>query len=441
MAIEITPLGGMGEVGKNMTVLRFDDVRVVVDMGIMLENILRLGNVSIEKMNRRRLIDIGGIPDDTQLRGKDVSAIVLSHGHLDHVGAIGKLASAYDAPVYATPFTMEVVKHLIREERVFDVSSDLKTVELGDKVEVDGVEIEFIRGTHSIPHTAHPAVGNSEGTVLCASGVKLDDDPLLGDAPDYDSLRRLSDGTTLINLVCAVRVDESGSTPSEAYARQMLKEVMTEAAERKKGLLITAFSTHIARIKSIVDISHELGREPVILGRSLRRNCDIASKLGLVEFPSDLRIHGRSGSVENVLYEVDNSKEDYVVLCTGHQGEPRSILTRIADGRFPYKVGRNDEVVFSASVIPNPLNIANRNLLETKLEAEGAKIHRDVHVSGHASREGIEKFIRLTNPDHLVPFHGTFDNMEKMINLGRDLGYPNKRLHLLKNGQSKTLNA
>lgn len=441
VTVEITPLGGMGEVGKNMTALRFGEVRIVVDMGILLENIQKLRNVDIEKMNRRKLIDIGGIPDDTQLRDRDVSAIILTHGHLDHVGAIGKLAHEYDAPIYATPFTVEVARHMIQSERVFDVRNDLVPVKVGGKIEVEGVEIEFIRGTHSIPHTAYPAIHSSEGTVLCGSGVKLDDDPLLGAAPDYGSLRSLDDDAPLIDLVCAVRSDEPGPTPPEAYAHKMLKEVMNEAEEKGSGLFVTAFSTHIARIKSIVEISYELGRDPVILGRSLRRSCEIASKLDLVDFPSDLRVHGGSSSVKNTFEEVRNSKEDYVILCTGHQGEPDSILTRIADGRFSFKIDRNDEVIFSASVIPNPLNIANRNLLETKLKAQGARVRRDVHVSGHAGQVGIKKFIELTDPDHLIPFHGTFDKLRKVIGLGRKLGYQDGRLHLMKNGQSISLGA
>lgn len=438
MSIEITPLGGMGEVGKNMTVVSLDDEKIIVDMGIKLEKILGLGN-NIGEMSREELINAGGIPDDSQVRSEDISAIVLTHGHLDHIGAIGKLAHEYDAPIYASPFTGELVNQIIEEDRTFEADNELKKVDLGDIVEIGDLEVEFVGEPHSIPQNTFPALHSSEGVVLCVAGFKIDDSPVLGPPTDYSPLRRLSNEGPVISLVCSVRADDPEPTPSESHARDMLREIMMKASARGRGLLITAYSTHIARIKEIVEISHELDRRPIILGRSLRTKCKIASKLGLVDFPSDLKILGHVNSVRKALEVINECREDYVIITTGHQGEKNALLSRIADEKEPYKIEPGDEIIFSASVIPNPLNKANRKLLEAKLEAQGARIHRDVHVSGHAGQPGTKEFIEKIRPDHLIPFHGTFEKMKSVLRIGQKVGLSKEQLHMMSNGETLEL--
>lgn len=434
MTVEIIPLGGLGEVGKNMTALGFDGKYVIVDMGIRLDAIMAFEDANIGSMSREELININGIPDDSLLRSRKVQAIVLTHGHLDHIGAVGKLAHAYDVPIYGTPFTLELVKHVIREEHTFKMENRLQTVMPGDTVNVNGIELEFIPAAHSILQTVFVSARSDDGAVLCASDFKFDEEPLIGYKTDRARLKGLANEGVLAALAGAVRVDRAEPTPSEGHAREMLRKAMNDAGSSGGGLLVTTFSSHITRIKSIVDLSFELGRIPVLIGRSLRNYCTAALKLGLVDFPSDLHIHGRPNAARKLLREIDDSREDYVLICTGHQGEPTSVLTRIADGQFPFKIRRGDEVIFSASVIPNPINESNRRLLETKLQAQGARVQRDVHVSGHAGRSGTTEFIKLVRPEHLVPCHGTFDKLRSMVELGQELGYPNDRLHLLRNG-------
>ncbi len=438
MSIEITPLGGMGEVGKNMTVVSFGDEKVIVDMGIKLEKVLGLGN-NIGEMSREKLVDVGGIPDDSQVDPDDVSAIVLTHGHLDHIGAMGKLAHKYDAPIYASPFTVELVNRLIEGNRKFEADNELKKVDLGDIVEIGDLEVEFVGAPHSIPQNTFPALHSSKGVVLCVAGFKVDDSPILGPPTDYSSLSKLSNEGPVISLVCSVKADNPEPTPSESHARDMLRKIMMEASARGKGLLITSYSTHIARIKEIVEISHELDRRPIILGRSLRAKCNIASKLGLVDFPSDLRILGHVNSVRKALEVINDSREDYVIITTGHQGEKNALLSRIADDKEPYEIEPGDEVIFSASVIPNPINKANRKLLEAKLRAQGAKLHRDVHVSGHAGQPGTKEFIEKVRPDHLIPFHGTSDKMKSVLRIGRKVGFSKEQLHMMRNGETLEL--
>jgi len=434
MKVEILPIGGLGEVGKNMTALGFDGKYIIVDMGLRLDSIMAFEDAEIGEMSREELININGIPDDSSLRNRKVRAIVLTHGHLDHIGAVGKLSHTYNAPIYGTPFTLELVKRVIREERAFKVKNELRAVMPGESVEVDGIEFEFISAAHSILQTVFVAVRGVNETILCASDFKLDEEPLIGSKTDRTRLKRLARDGLLAALVGAIRVDEAGPTPSEGHARGMLRKVMGEASSSGESVLVTTFSSHITRLKSIVDLSFELGRTPVLVGRSLRNYCAAALDLGLVDFPPELRIHGRPNAVHNLLREIEKSKGDYVLVCTGHQGEPTSVLSRIANGQLPFKVRRGDEVIFSASVIPNPINESNRELLETKLRAQGASIHRDVHVSGHAGRIDTKEFLELAKPEHLIPCHSTIDKLRLMVELGRELGYPSGHLHLLRNG-------
>lgn len=434
MRVEILPIGGLGEVGKNMTALGFDGKYIIVDMGIRLDSIMAFEDAELGEMSREELININGIPDDSSLRNRKVRAIVLTHGHLDHIGAVGKLAHAYNAPIYGTPFTLALTKRVIREERTFKVKNEFRPMMPGDSVEVDNIEFEFIPAAHSILQTVFVAVRGANETILCASDFKLDEEPLIGSKTDRTRLKQLASNGLLAALVGAIRVDEPGPTPSEGHAREMLREAMGEASSTGEAVLVTTFSSHITRLKSIVDLSFELGRTPVLVGRSLRNYCTAALDLGLVDFPPELRIHGRPNAVHNLLREIEKSKGDYVLVCTGHQGEPTSVLSRIANGQLPFKVRRGDEVIFSASVIPNPINESNRELLETKLRAQGASIHRDVHVSGHAGRIDSKEFLELAKPEHLIPCHSTMDKLRLMVELGRELGYPSGHLHLLRNG-------
>lgn len=439
MTVEILPLGGLGEVGKNMTALGFDGDYIIVDMGIRLDSIMAFEDADIGSMSREELININGIPDDGPLRGRRVKAIVLTHGHLDHIGAVGKLAHAYDAPIYGTPFTLELTRRVLREERGFKIKNELVPVMPGDKVKVGDIGLEFIPVTHSILQTVLVLADGGDGPILCASDFKLDEEPLLGYKTDRARLKRLGGEGLLAAMVGAIRVDEPGPTPSEAHARKMLGDVMKEVSSGGGLVLVTTFSSHIVRLKSIVDLSFEMGRTPVLVGRSLRNYCTAALNLGLVDFPPELHIHGRPNAVHNVLREVERSREDFVLVCTGHQGEPTSVLSRIADGRLPLKVSEGDEVIFSASIIPNPINESNRELLETKLRAQGARIQRNVHVSGHAGKVDTAEFIQLVRPEHLIPCHGTPDKLRLMVDLGRELGYSGENLHQLRNGTSLRL--
>lgn len=439
--MEITPIGGTDEIGKNMTVLSLGDTNLIVDMGVKMDSVVNSGNESISSLDRNELINLGGIPDDSKIQSKNISGIILTHGHLDHIGAIGKLASNYEAPIYSTPFTSELVKKVIREEKVFNIKNEIKEIDPGKTVEIENLQVEFIPGAHSIPQNSFPAIHSKEGVVLCVGGFKIENSKMVGLSTDYKSLEHLKDEGPVISLICSVKADEPNPTPPESHAKEMLKEVMKKASERGKGLFVTAFSSHIARIKTIVEISYKVDRKPIILGKSLRDKCKIAYELGLTNFPSKLKILGHIQSIRKALKVINKRRDGYVVITTGHQGEQNSILSRIADGKEPYKVKPKDEIIFSASIIPNPANKYNRKLLEAKLKAQGANIHRDIHVSGHAGKPGTKELIEKIGPDHIVPFHGTKEKMKSVIDIGQKEGYSKNQLHMMRNGETLRLGA
>jgi ribonuclease J len=438
--VEILPLGGMNEIGKNMTAIGFGGEYVIVDMGVRLDSILEFEDAELGEMSRRELININAIPDDAVLHGKKVKAIALTHGHLDHVGAIGKLATAYHVPIYGTPFTAEIVKHILKEERVSKLHGDAcERVSPGATVNVGKITIEFIPTTHSLLQTCAILVKKRDESVLVASDFKLDETPLLGRKTDRKRLKELGKDGLTAAMVGAVRVDEEGPTPSEGHAKEMLREVMAEASDGNGLVYVTTFSSHIVRLKSIVDLSFELGRTPVLVGRSMKNYCGAALGLGLVNFPKELQILGRPNASRHMLRKIDHSRSDYVMVCTGHQGEPTSVMSRIADGRLTPEVRKGDEVIFSASVIPNPINQSNRAILETKLEAQGAKIYRDIHVSGHAARVDTIQFMNMIRPDNVIPCHGTPEKLEAMADIARKLGYAKEKVHVCDNGASLEL--
>jgi len=428
--IEILPVGGMNEVGRNMTVIGIDERYLVVDMGIRLDSIISLDDAEISEMSREELVRMNAIPDDSVVRGKRIFAVLLTHGHLDHVGAVGKMISDYPVPIFGTPYTVEITKHLLREEGLGKTAAGmLRAVPPDCTLKLDGLTVEFMQVKHSIPQTVAVRVAADGESVLVASDFKLEDE-----APWLERMRRAAGDGTSVALVGSVRADEPGRTPPEDEARKMLREVMEEAADSGRLIYVTTFSSHIERLLSIVDVSLKIGRLPVMVGRSLHTYCSIATRLGLARFPPELVVHGRPNTVRSELREVEMSKRDYVIICTGHQGEPTSVLSRIADGRLPPRVEPGDHVIFSASVIPSPVNRANRENLEAKLVALGARIHRDVHVSGHGRREDTREFLEKVRPQHIVPCHGTPEKLKAVAGIAAELGYGEGSVHMLRNG-------
>jgi ribonuclease J len=368
----------------------------------------------------------------------NVCAIVCTHGHLDHIGAISKLAHRYVAPIIGTPYTTALIQHQIDSERKFGVKNRIISIDAGGTYTIsDDLSIELIRVQHSIVDSVFVAVHTPRGAVLYACDFKLDRTPTIGLPPDFDRLRELGKEGVLALIVESTNATRAGKTPSERIAHDMVRDVLLGTEESDVGMVITTFASHISRINSIVQFSREMKRIPVLLGRSMDRYVTTARDLGYITLPGNVEIYGQRKDVDRALKKImDKGKEKYLPIVTGHQGEPGAILSRIAAGDTPYKIESGDRVIFSANVIPTPMTQANRYAVETKLKMKGARIYDNVHVSGHAYREDHWELLRLVNPEHVIPAHGTLEMHSAYLEMAEDAGYElGHTTHLLRNGE------
>ena len=237
-------------------------------------------------------------------------------------------------------------------------------------------------------------------------------------------------------LICdSLYSGDNRKTASEKVARAMLEDVLLTINNENKGLIVTTFSSHIARLKSITDFGKKLNRKIVFMGRSLAKYVNAASRVDICPFRKDIEIATFRHQLERKLRLINKNREKYMIVCTGHQGEPGSILDRLSTNKLPFQFNNQDNVVFSSSVIPTEVNIENRNKLDIKLKKRGVRLFNNVHVSGHAGREDLRDFINILNPEHIIPAHGPHEKTKPLIELALELGYKPKFLHLTSNGK------
>ncbi|SNQ62245.1 Ribonuclease J (fragment) [Candidatus Methanoperedens nitroreducens] len=294
---------------------------------------------------------------------------------------------------------------------------------------------------HSIVDSSFAAIHTPAGAILYASDFKLDRTPTIGEAPDFTRLKKLGNDGVVAMITESTNSGLSGKTPSEKIAKDLVCDVLLGTEETESGVIITTFSSHVARINAIIQAAQEMDRIPVLLGRSMERYLSIAQKLGYIKFPENLEIYGNRNSVDKFLKRVSQEgKKEYLPIVTGHQGEPNSILTRIADGETQFRIKPGDKVIFSANTIPTPTTIANRYALETKLKMAGARIYENVHVSGHASREDHWELIRMISPEQVIPSHGNMTMHSSYVELAEDAGYVfGDTVHIMRNGEELVL--
>ena len=440
--MKIHAIGGYNEVGKNMTALEIKDDVILFDSGIFLPAIV--GVEEKEKIpTEKGMRNLGALPDDIYLekhglRNK-VRAILISHAHLDHVGALPYNAYRYKAPIVSTPFTIEFIKVLLQDSNQ-QVRNNLITVQMNGSYTIKGVsgnyKVEFINMTHSTIHTATIAVHTPEGIVLYANDYKLDNTPVFGDPPNYKRLKELSKMGIKALIVDCLYAPDDRKTPSEKIAKGLLEDVLFTTDNRNSGIIISTFSSHIARLKTISEFGRKLNREVVFVGRSLAKYINAAKNVHQAPFLKDIRIATYRRQREKMLKMINKNKKHFLVVCTGHQGEPGSILDRISKNQLPLKVEHDDHVIFSSKTIPSPINQLNKEQLEKRLKKSKARIFDGVHVSGHGGREDLRDLIKLTNPEHVIPSHGDLKKTTAGATLAVELGYAmNKTVHLLENGK------
>ncbi|MAG78573.1 ribonuclease J [archaeon] len=438
--IEICTVGGFSEVGKNMTAIKVDDEVIICDMGFFLPEIIRLQDEEVvkEKFTKKNLIQYGAIPNDEVIKKwKDkVKAIVVTHCHLDHIGAIPYMAEQYKAPVIGTPYSIEVLKAILKDEKI-RIKNKLKTLNSNAKVKIsDKITIEFVNMTHSTPQTVMIAIHTPYGAIIYANDFKFDNHPVIGKKPNYKRLKEIGKKGVIALIADALYSDANMKTPSEKVARELLKDVLLGINNKDHLVIVTTFASQIARLKSIIEFGKKMNRKIIFLGRSLQKYVTAAENIKLVNFTKDVELVGFASQVRKKLKEIQKNPKKYLIVCTGNQGEPRAVLTRLALSELPYNFKPGDHVVFSCRVIPAPINIANRTMLEEKLKEKGIRIFRDIHSSGHAAREDLRDLIHLVKPKHVFPAHGDITKLTPMAELARELGYEiGKDVHLMRDGQ------
>lgn len=444
--IEVHPIGGYNECGKNMTAIDTGKDVFAFDAGLHLPAIV--GVQEREKIpTEKGMRAIGALPDDLYfdrkgLRDK-VRAILISHAHLDHVGAAPYIAGRYNAKVLGTPFTTEVLKGMAADNnqritnKIISVNPDGSYFIKGKDEEY---KVEFINITHSTIQSTMVAVHTKDGVIIYANDYKLDDTPVMGNKPNYKRLKELSKiGVKAIISNC-LYAHENIKTPSEKVARDMLKEVLLNTDNSRNGIVVSTFSSHIARLKSITEFGLKLNRKVIFAGRSLDRYVSAATKIGHAPFRKDVQIVTYKNQLERVLKRVNQDRQNYLLVCTGHQGEPGSILDRMAQGRIPFKLQSEDQVIFSSKTIPAEVNIANKAALENKLKKYHVRIFDKIHVSGHGGKEDIRHVIKLVNPEHFIPSHGDVNTLQSGVNLAEEMGYKlGVNTHIMSNGKKLVL--
>ncbi|HEX8743078.1 MAG TPA: ribonuclease J [Thermoleophilaceae bacterium] len=416
--LRILPLGGLGEIGKNMTVVEYDGRIVVVDTGLMFPTPDQLG------------VDLV-LPDFAYLRerAEDIEAIVLTHGHEDHVGALPfvlrEIGPVRAPPVYGGPLTIGLVRSKLDEHKLTD-SVALHDVGPGDTFDAGPFSIEPIRLSHSIPDCLGMALTCELGTTLVTGDYKFDQTPVDGQPADMARLAELGREGLLLLCGDSTNVDRTGVALSESSIGPHLEEAIARCRGR---VVVTCFASNVHRVQQVVDAAAATGRKVSLVGRSMRKNVNIARGLGHIEIPDGMLVGVRE--VE------DFPDHKLVVISTGSQGEPLSALRRMAHGDHPQvELHDGDTVLFSATPIPGNERAVNETI--NRIYQLGADVvtARDapIHASGHGYAEELKLMINLTDPRYVMPFHGDFRRMRLHRELAETVGVPAENGFLAANG-------
>ncbi len=412
--LRIIPVGGLGEIGKNMMAFEYGEDLLIVDCGVMFPESDMLG------------VDLV-LPDFGYLlpKAERVRAIILTHGHEDHIGGLPYLLAHVRAPVYGSDLTLGLANVRLKEHGMASATT-MHPVSSGDRLRLGPFDVEFFSVNHSIPEGLGLAIRTPVGLVVHSGDFKFDYTPVRGRGTDFAKLAALGGEGVHVLLADSTNADVPGFTPSERVVSEALDKVFREAPGR---VIVVTFASLISRIQQVIDISLAHGRKVAITGYSMEKNTEIARELGYLTVPD-----GALVPITEIARLPDNQ---VTILATGSQGEPAAALARMAAGRHPQVSLRpGDTVVLSARPIPGNEELVNRTI--NKLFQRGANVITDqvlpVHVSGHAGQEEEKLLISLLRPRYFVPIHGELRHLHMHARLAQEMGIPRENIFVVENG-------
>jgi len=412
--LRIVPLGGLGEVGKNMMSIEYGGDILIVDVGMMFPT---TGMFGIDYI----------LPDWDYLRDKkdQVRAAIITHGHMDHIGAIPHFLEEFNVPLYATRLTRGLIEVQLGQRNMLN-QAKLHTMSPRDEFDIGPFTIEPYHVCHSIPDTVGLGITTPEGLIVHSGDFKFDHTPVDGWPTDYAKLAEFTGRGVLVLLSDSTNADTPGRTPSEAALYDAFHQIMREAPGR---LIVATFASLISRVQQVVDVAAEHNRKFAVAGRSMVNNTAMARELGYLDIPDEMMVD---------LRDVDRLPPDEVVImATGAQGEPMAVLNRLATGRHHMlRIQRDDTVVLSSHTIPGNEEMIHEVI--NRLFQKGADVYyapvADVHVSGHASQEEQKTLINMLQPRYFVPIHGELRHLMQHAKIARALGIPRENIAAVENG-------
>ena len=411
--VQIIPLGGLGEIGKNMTVFRYGDDMILIDAGLMFPEDDMLG------------IDLV-IPDITYLvENQDkLKGIFLTHGHEDHIGALPYVMKQIDCPVYGTALTLGILQGRLKENGVS--SENCRTIKPGDKISAGAFKLDFIRVNHSIPDAIAIAINTPIGTIIHTGDFKIDHTPVDGQVTEFNKFAEYGDRGVLALLAYSTNAERPGFTPSEKMVGKTFDDEFRYAKNR---IIVATFSSNVHRIQQVIDAAMKYDRKVAVIGRSMVNVVSIAKELGYLKAPE--------GEIIDIDETNNYTPDKIVIITTGSQGEPMSALTRMAmNDHKKVDIMPGDTVIISATPIPGNEKLVSRTI--DHLYKLGADViyekSNGVHVSGHASQEEIKLVHNLVRPKFFIPVHGEFRHLIKHANIAKSLGMPKENIVIAENG-------
>lgn len=411
--LKIIPLGGLGEVGKNMMAVQYGKQFILIDAGLKFPD---------EEMPGIDLV----LPDYTFVKNNqdNLLGIIITHGHEDHVGALPYLLKEINTTIYGTKLTLGLIKAKLKEYRIKDVRT--KEITPGTKFNLGTFKIEFIRVSHSIPDGVALAIDTPIGKIVHSGDFKFDQTPIDGKLTDFSNLAALGKEKVLALMSDSTNAEASGLTLPEKSVGQAINEIFYTARRR---IIVASFASHIHRIQQVINIAARFRKKVVVSGRSMTQNIGVASELGYLKIPDNLLIDVK---------DINKYKpHQIVILSTGSQGEPLSSLSRMAAHSHRFiQIEPGDSVIISATPIPGNETSVYRTI--NLLFKAGAEVFyektTDIHVSGHACAEELKMMLNFIKPKYFIPIHGEIRHLKKHARIAEDIGIPRKNIFIMENG-------